>query len=289
VVAQFEKGMCEHARGAIDPAGRAFNQAVALASNLPEAELAQLEFFRGVAYYAAEQYPDALESFQRVIELDDTHVPGAIYRAGVFAKLGQFDRVKGSLRVIRDADPLGYRREHKVRQMWAPIPSMAGICRDIGSGLVDVNFDPELFGLAGAVCYHAGDSDRASRYLKRSADDDPREWAPLLYTALLDREQGKLDQAAEGLDRLTSEHRDVPAFRLIEGDVALDRDELGLAERSYTHVLQYERDLAWGHSQLGETFARLERPDEARDAFKTAADKDPDLLAPLLGMFDHEL
>jgi len=289
VIAHFEKGMCEHARGDIDPAGRAFNRAVTLASDWSDAELARLEFFRGVAYYDAEQYPDALESFDRVINLDDSHVPAAIYRAGVFAKLGQFDRVKGSLRVIRAADPLGYRRGYKVRSLWSPIPPMAAICRDIGSGLIDVNFDPELFGLAGAVCYHAGDGERAKRYLDRSAGDDPRGWAPMLYSALMATDSGKLEDAAGTLDALTSEHRDVPAFRLIEGDVALAQGELALAERSYTHVLQYERDLAWGHAQLGQTYARLERPDEARRAFKTAAEKDPDLLAPLLGRFEHSL
>lgn len=289
VIAYFEKGMCEHARGAIDEASRAFNQAISLATDQPEEVLAQLEFFRGVAYFDAEQYPDALESFERAINLDKTFVPGATFRAGVYAKLGQPDKVKGSLRVIRDVDPLGYRRAHKVHSLWAPIPSMAGICRDIGTSLVDVNYDPELFGLAGGVCYHAGDLERAQRYLERSAAEDPREWAPLLYQGLAAWDRGDLNAAQASIDALTAEHRDVPVFYMIEGDLALARDDLPAAERSYLQALKYGRDLAWGHSQLGVVYARTERVEDAKREFQTAMDADPELIGPYLAMFEHEI
>ncbi len=289
IIAHFEKGMCEHAGNDIDAASRAFSQAVALGSDLPDEDLALLEFFRGVAYFEAGQYPDASESFERVVTLDAGYLPGIIYRAGLFAKLGQFDRVKGSLRVMQGADPLGYRRAHRVRALWAPVPSMSGICRDIGTGLVDVNFDPELFGLAGGVCYHAGDTERATRYLERSLADDPRGWAPLLYEGLLAMDRGDMTKAGTRIEALTSEHREVPVFFLIEGDLALATGDLGAAERAFNHVIRFRKDLAWGHSQLGQVYARLERPEDAKRAFKAAIEADPELTGPYLGMFEHRI
>ncbi len=289
VVGHFEKGMCEHARGAIDEASRSFNQAISLGSDRPDEVIAQLEFFRGVAYFEAEQYPDALESFDRVINLDKSFVPGAIYRAGVYAKLGQPDRVKGALRVIQAADPLGYRRDRKVNSLWAPVPSMAGICRDIGTSLVDVNYDPELFGLAGGVCYHAGDTERASRYLERAQIENPREWSPLLYQGLMAWDRGDLEGAQQSIDELTAEHRDIPVFYLVEGDLALAQDDLAAAERAYNEVIKRGGDLAWARTQMGIVYARTERPDKASAEFQSARQADPELIGPYLAAFEYEI
>ena len=285
--AHFEKGLCLYASGDGSNAIRSLGQAINHSTS--PADLAQLEFYLGVVHTAEGNGPDALESFGRCMETDPTFVPAAVLRASVYASIEQPEQIQATLWNVKTVDQTAYRRQGMVQTIWAPVPSMTDACQQISTALVDVTFNPELFGLAGGACYHAGEQRRAGSLLSRCLDDDPRNWAGLLYSGLLAWEQGDTSKAGRFLGEAADEHRDVGAFHLVLGDLLLAQGDLEGAQREYTDALRYDRDLAWAHNQMGVVHARGERPDDARTEFDAALELEEDMLQPLRHKFEYNL
>jgi len=286
-VAHFEKGMCLYASGDGSNAIRSLGQAINYTNATDE--LAQLEFFLGLVHAAEGNGPDALESYGRCMENDPAFIPAAIFRASVYASIQQPEQIQATLWNVKTVDQTAYRRQGKVQTIWSPVPSMNNACEQISAALVDVTFNPELFGLAGGACYHAGEQRRAGSLLSRCLDDDPRNWAGQMYSGLLAWDQRDLAKAGRFLGEAADEHRDVGAFHLMLGDLLMEQGDLEGAQREYTDALRYDRDLAWAHSQLGVIHARGERPDDARTAFDAALELDESLLQPLRYKFEYNL
>jgi len=286
-VAYFEKALCQRALDQRGEAMRSLGQAINHASE-PQ-ELAVLEFYLGLVHTEDGSGAEAVESFDRALGLDPTLVPAAIFQAGVYASLNQPERVRSALVTIRSQEPNAYRRQGPVQTLWAPVPNMASVCESVREPMSRVNFDPVLFGLAGGVCYHAGQPDRSKSFLARSLEEDPRNWAGLLYSGLLAWEQGDLSRAQKMLTALADEHRDVGVFHLVAGDILLQNGRLEEAAAQYEQALRYDQDLAWAHFQLGVVHAKGDRTDEARNQLQLAMDKDPQLLEPRLAIFEYNI
>lgn len=285
--AHFEKGLCLHAQGDNSNAIRALGQAVNYTSD-PH-EISQLEFFLGMVHAAEGNGPDALESFQRCTENDPEFIPAAVFRSAVYASLEQPEQIQATLWTTKTVEPTAYRRQGKLQTIWAPVPAMGDACEQISVALADVTFNPELFGLAGGACYHAGEQRRAKSLLSRCLSDDPRSWAGQLYSGLLAWEQGDLAKAKRFLEETADEHRDVGAFHLVLGDLLLAQGDLEGAQREFTDSLRYDRDLAWSHNQLGVLHARAGRGAEALKEFDAALELDATLLQPLENKFEYNL
>jgi tetratricopeptide (TPR) repeat protein len=285
--AHFEKGLCLHAQGDNSNAIRSLGQAVNHTTQ--PGEIAQLEFYLGMVHMAEGNGPDSLESFQRCTENDPTFLPAAVFRSAVYASLEQPEQIQATLWSTKAVEPTAYRRQGKLQTIWAPVPEMGDTCKQISDALADVTFNPELFGLAGGACFHAGEQRRASSLLSRCLSDDPRNWAGQLYSGLLAWEQGDMAKAKRFLSEAADEHRDVGAFHLVLGDLLLAQGDLEGAQREYTDALRYDRDLAWAHNQLGVLHARADRDSEALTEFDAALELDATLLQPLENKFEYNL
>ncbi len=289
VAAYFEKGMCEAAREDFEASLRAFGKATTLAGEMVGRDRSQLAFFQGIASLQAKQYPDAIDAFDSAIAADETFVPAYVFKAGIYAELGQADQVKSSLAGLRKIDPVHYRREVRTRAIWAPTPPMGDVCTGVGGVLSGVNFDPELYGMAGLVCYHAGDGRRASSYLSRSLEDDPRNWAGLLYSSLLALDAEDTGKATRYTERLTREHRDVGVFFLYRGMALEQADQLDQASQIYGDALIFDRELVWAHHRLGMVYLEEGRAEEAEKQFEQAHQRDPALTEPHRMIFESQI
>ena len=286
-VAFFEKALCKRDQQNRGDAIRALGQAINHADD-PQ-ELAILELYLGLAHMEEGSGAEAVESFDRALGLDPDLVPAAIFQAGVYASLDQPDRILASLDATRTKEPNAYRRQGPVKTLWAPTPDMTGVCEGVRAPLSRVNFDPVLFGLAGAVCYHAGNQERSRSFLARSLEDDPRNWAGLLYSGLLAWEMGDMVRAEKMLLKLADEHRDVGVFHLVAGDLLMERARYDEAAAEYEKALRYDQDLAWAHYQTGVVHARADRKDDAKSQLELALEKDPRLLEPRLAIFEYNI
>jgi tetratricopeptide (TPR) repeat protein len=183
-------------------------------------------------------------------------------------------------------DPEYYRERFAIQRIWSPIPDMASTCQVVSTSMIGVNFDPELYGLAGALCHQAGEASRAGSYLSQSLQDDPGQWSGLLYSALEARDQGDLAKAERLTETLTSEHRDVGAFYLVQGEVAQARGKIDEAISAYGTALRYDRSLVRAHVQLGGIYIDREQQSEAKQELTAATMTDDAYLEPRLMMFE---
>jgi len=285
----FEKAMCEYGRDNRSAAIKAFAQADNYVGDLSGREMATLKFFQARASLDDERIADALDSFDRALAADEGFVPAALAKSGAYAALGQRDMVKATLRNLRAVDPHYYEQQTALVDIYSEIPDMTPVCRSVSETLVGVNFDPELYGLAGAVCYHAGDARRANSYLSRALEDDPSQWTGLLYTGLMSMDKGDFAKSARVLGRLTEEHRDVGAFYLWYGHALKSAGKQSEAEEAYGSALKYDRELPWANQELGMLYIDSERNQDAKQEFVSARKKDRLLLDPQLQLFRHNL
>ena len=288
-IAYFEKAMCEYGSGNRAEAIKAFALADNYMGDLSGRELATLKFFQAKASLDDERIADALDSFDRAMAAEEGFVPATLAKSAVFASLGQRDKVKSTLRSLRAVDPKYYAQQTKLLDIYSEIPSLQPICKSVSETLVGVNFDPELYGLAGAVCYHAGDTKRANSYLSRALEDDPGQWTGLLYTGLLSMDSGDFSKSNRVLSRLTEEHRDVGAFYLWYAHSLNAAGKTTEAEEAYSSALKYNQALPWAHQELGLLYINSERNQDAKQEFISARKKDQTLLAPQLQLFQHKL
>ncbi len=289
VAVHFERAMCEHARGDTDASLVAFGKTDTYATDLTPRESAMLKYFQGLVYLDEERWADAFGAFDQALNAAPSFVPATVAKAGAYAKLDQVDQVKASLQQLRAIDPLYYRETVEIQRIWSPIPSMGPTCQEVSKDLVGVNFDPELYGLVGAVCYHAGESSRAGSYLAQSLEDDPGQWSGLLYTALAAADRGDLGKASRLADTLTSEHRDIGAFYLVKGQFAQADGHPDEAMDNPRTTPRSDRDLVRARMLLGGIYLDREQRSEAKQELVAATKTDRAILQPRLMLFESGL
>jgi tetratricopeptide (TPR) repeat protein len=120
-----------------------------------------------------------------------------------------------------------------------------------------------------------GQRPHAVALLERISVDDP-DWAtPRQRLAEIYYNAGDWQRAQEQLDWLAYHGVEHPRLALIAGAVALARRELRTALEELQYARDVEPNLPSVHTLLGNTLLRLQRWDEAEDAFRQAVQHDP--------------
>jgi tetratricopeptide (TPR) repeat protein len=242
----------------------------ALAGSLRE------QLHHGLALLVEGEWGRAREQFRRCLELDPGHGPSALYLGLVDCLEGAPSRARDHLRRAVELDP-------ELVNAWLLLGLVAESEEDLAeaeecmtrAAHLEPNAHVARARLAG-LARMRGDVEAALPELRRWADGQPDESAPLLHlaSALVDAEEW--GEAALVLDRALELEPESAALHRRRGDLCRRTGERPRAERHFAAALALDPDDDETRLKHALLLADLERVDEALTELDEVVRRDPE-------------
>ena len=258
------------------------------APGLHERLRARIAFHTGVALLGSKQWREAMEAFQRSVEIDPDWVPGYLWAAYVGLRLGDPERAARSVLDHVGRDPLAYTRDRDADLFFQPLPSLEPVVAGFQEAVEVQWFAPELNAALGVLQFHHGDDEAARTHLDRALEQDERSEIARYYLGLLELRAGHYPAAGAHFLALVTVKHDRGIFHHYRGEALLGQERYPEATAAFEKGIQYHARSAWAYSRLAEARLRQGGVGEAREALLEALEMDPTALGSRRLLFELE-
>lgn len=258
------------------------------AAGLHERLRARVVFHSGVALLGSKQWKEAMEAFQRSVEIDPDWVPGYLWAAYVGLRLGDPERAARSVLDHVERDPLGYTRDRDADVFFQPLPSLEPVVAGFRDAVEVQWFAPELNAALGILLFHHGDAETARTHLDLALEQEERNEVARYYLGLIELAAGRHLAAGAHFLALVSVQHDRGMYHHYLGEAFLGQERYAEAIEEFERGLQYKARSAWAYSRLAEARFRQGEVDAAREALLEALELDPTAVAPRRLLFELE-
>ena len=274
----FQKGVTMIARDEAGASIPLFTKAED--KSLTTLERATILFWSGRASAAAGQGLDALEAYDRAIEVDPTFVPAYLWKADVRLDQGSTGVAAADILEHVGRDPLAYARVREPGLFFEPLPDLAPLAARLREASSKTAFDPPLYAATGIVLFHHGDLGNARRWLGKAREQDDRSEGAAFYLGLVEY-RSRQHAAASALFRalLTLVHNK-GVYHVYMADTLLEQGRTDDAVSAYEKGHGYGGESAWSHTRLAEALARRGENDQAAEEIGKALKLDATAVAP---------
>ncbi len=221
-------------------------------------------FAAGRAAQAADQPQDAVDAFERAIDVYPAFLPAYFWRSDVRLELG--DPYLASKELCRHlgSDPLEYARDRVAGLFYDPLPALEPLVLRMLSAASEQNFAPQLHAAAAVLLFHDGRFDQADRLLDKALSQDDRNETALFYKALASYKRGRFARGAEQFELLLQISRGKAMFHVYRGDTLLELGQVQEAVSAFKESFSLGARSSWVHGRLAEAYAAGEQMEAAQ-------------------------
>lgn len=221
-------------------------------------------FTEGRAAQAAEQPQDAVDAFERAIDVYPAFLPAYFWRSDVRLELGDPHLASTELGRHLGSDPLEYARARVAGLFYDPLPPLEPLVLRMLSAASEQNFAPQLHTAVAVLLFHDGRFDQADRLLDKALSQDDRNETALFYKALTSYKRGRFDRGLEQFDLLLQISRGKAMFHVYRGDTLLELGQLQEAVSAFKESFSLGARSSWVHGRLAEAYAASKQMEAAQ-------------------------
>jgi len=250
---------------------------------------AQVLFATGRAAQAAEQSHDAVDAYERAMDVFPAFLPAYFWRSDV--RLSHGDSYLASTELCRhlSVDPLEYARGRIAGLFYEPLPALEPLVLRMLSAAGEQNFAPQLHTAAAVLLFHDGRFDQAERLLDKALSQDARNETALFYKALCSYKRGRFARSAEQIELLLEVSRGKAMFHVYRGDILLELGQVESAIAAFTESFSLGVRSPWVHGRLAEAYAEVKQLDAAQSEITRGLKLDPSSCALAASRFRTQL